>query len=175
LADFGWIILAAAGLALLLPVAHIGVGTDPVGALYAMTAGVFWALYIIYGQKAGEDHGAHAAALGSAISVVIVLPIGLIDGGQTLFSGAVLLPGLLVAILGTAIPTALEMIALTRLPARTFGILMSIEPAFGALIGYVYLKEWLSAIQWIAIALVIVASMGATASAQQQIPLEASG
>jgi len=175
LVDFSWIILAGAGLTLLLPVAHIGVGTDPIGALYAMTAGVFWALYIVYGQKAGEDHGAHAAALGSAISAVLVLPFGLLDGGSTLFSSAMLLPGVVVAVLGTAIPTALEMIALTRLPARTFGILMSIEPAFGALIGYVYLKEWLTMTQWIAIALVIVASMGATASAQQKMPLEASG
>ena len=77
----------------------------------------------------------------------------------------VLLPGLAVGILSTALPYTLEMYALTRLPARTFGILMSIEPAFGALIGYVYLHEWLTAVQWTAIALVILASIGATASA----------
>jgi len=171
LIDFCWVLLAAAGLVLLLPVAHIGVGTDPVGALYALAAGACWALYIIYGQKAGANHGAQTAALGSVISAVIIVPIGLIDRGHALFSSSILLPGLVVAVLSTAIPYTFEMIALTRLPARTFGVLMSIEPAFGALIGYIYLHEWLSAVQWTAIALVIVASIGATASSQQKIPL----
>jgi inner membrane transporter RhtA len=173
LLDFCWILLAAAGLLLLLPVAHVGVGTDPVGALYALAAGACWALYIIYGQKAGAHHGAQTAALGSVISAAIIVPIGLADRGPALFSGAILLPGLVVAVLSNAIPFTLEMFALTRLPARTFGILMSIEPAFGALIGYVYLHEWLTPVQWTAIALVILASIGATASAQQKIPLSA--
>jgi inner membrane transporter RhtA len=79
----------------------------------------------------------------------------------------VLLPGLAVGILSTALPYTLEMYALTRLPARTFGILMSIEPAFGALIGVVYLHEMLTPIQWTAVALIIAASIGATASARQ--------
>src|ERR1700736_502882 len=65
LIDFCWVLLAAAGLVLLLPVTHIGVGTDPVGALYALAAGACWALYIIYGKKAGADHGAQTVALGS--------------------------------------------------------------------------------------------------------------
>ena len=107
------------------------------------------------------------------ISAVIIVPIGLADRGYGLFSSSILLPGLAVAILSTVIPYTLEMIALTRLPARTFGVLMSIEPAFGALIGYVYLHEWLTALQWTAIALVILASIGATASAQQKIPVAA--
>jgi inner membrane transporter RhtA len=173
LIDFLWIVLAAAGLLLLLPVAHIGVGIDPLGALYALAAGACWALYIIYGQKAGADHGTQTVAIGSLISAVIVVPIGLVDRGHVLFSGSVLLPGLAVGVLSTALPYTLEMYALTRLPARTFGILMSIEPAFGALIGFVYLHEWLTAIQWTAIALVILASIGATASARQKIPIGA--
>jgi inner membrane transporter RhtA len=171
LIDFCWILLAAAGLLLLLPVAHIGVGTDPIGALCALVAGGCWALYIIYGQKAGADHGAQTVALGSLISAVIVIPIGLIDRGHTLFAGSILLPGLAIAILSTVIPYTLEMYALTRLPARTFGVLMSIEPAFGALIGYVHLHESLTAAQWTAIALIILASIGATASAPQKVPL----
>jgi inner membrane transporter RhtA len=173
LIDFCWVLLAAAGLVLLLPVTHIGVGTDPVGALYALAAGACWALYIIYGKKAGADHGAQTVALGSLISAIIVVPIGLIDRGHALFSSSILLPGLAVAVLSTALPYTLEMIALTRMPARTFGVLMSIEPAFGALIGYVHLHEWLTATQWTAIGLVILASIGATASAQQKVPLGA--
>jgi inner membrane transporter RhtA len=171
--DFCWILLAAAGLLLLLPVAHVGVGIDPLGGLYALAAGACWALYIIYGQKAGADHGTQTVAIGSLISALIVIPIGLVDRGSALFSSSILLPGLAVGILSTALPYTLEMYVLTRLPARTFGILMSIEPAFGALIGLVYLHEWLTAIQWTAIALVIVASIGATASARQKIPIGA--
>jgi inner membrane transporter RhtA len=173
LIDFCWILLAAAGLLLLMPVAHVGVGIDPLGGLYALAAGACWALYIIFGQKAGADHGTQTVALGSLISALIVIPIGLLDRGPSLFSGSILLPGLAVGILSTALPYTLEMYALTRLPARTFGILMSIEPAFGALIGFVYLHEWLTAIQWTAIALVIVASIGATASARQKIAIGA--
>jgi inner membrane transporter RhtA len=173
LSDFCWILLAAAGLLLLLPVTHVGVGIDPLGGLYALAAGACWALYIIYGQKAGADHGTQTVAIGSLISALIVIPIGLIDRGPALFSSSILLPGLAVGILSTALPYTLEMYALTRLPARTFGILMSIEPAFGALIGFAYLHEWLSAVQWTAIALVIVASIGATASARQKIPIGA--
>jgi len=168
LIDFCWIVLAAAGLLMLLPVAHVGVGIDPLGAAFALAAGVCWALYIIFGQKAGADHGAQSVALGSLISALFVVPLGLFDRDTSLLTGSVLLPGLAVGILSTALPYTLEMYALTRLPARTFGILMSIEPAFGALIGVVYLHEWLTAIQWTAIALIIVASVGATASARQQ-------
>jgi inner membrane transporter RhtA len=171
LLDFGWIVLAAASLTLLLPVTHIGVGTDPVGALLALAAGGAWALYIVYGQKAGAGHGAHAAALGSVISAIVVVPIGLFDRGTALFSGSILLPGLLVAVLSTAVPYTLEMIALTHLNARTFGVLMSMAPAFGAVIGYFYLHEWLTPLQWTAIALVIVASVGATVNANQKIPV----
>jgi inner membrane transporter RhtA len=170
LLDFGWILLAATGLGLLLPVAHLGVGIDPLGALFALLAGVCWAIYIVYGQRAGAAHGTQTVAIGSLISAIIVVPIGLIDRGSALFSGAILLPGLAVGILSTALPYTLEMYALTRLPARTFSILMSIEPAFGALFGLVYLHEWLTAIQWTAIVLIIVASVGATASARPTTP-----
>jgi inner membrane transporter RhtA len=173
LVDYCWIVLAAGGLLLLLPVAHLGVGIDPLGALYALAAGACWALYIIFGQKAGADHGTQTVAIGSLISAVIVVPIGLFDRGPALFSGPMLLPGLAVGVLSTALPYTLEMFALTRLPARTFGILMSMEPACAALIGYFYLHERLTAFQWAAIGLVIAASIGATASVQQQIPMNA--
>jgi inner membrane transporter RhtA len=173
LVDFCWIVLSAAGLILLLAVAHIGVGTDPVGAVLALAAGGCWALYIVYGQKAGADHGAQTVALGSVISAILIVPIGVIDQGAALLSGAILLPALAVAILSTVLPYSLEMVALTRLPARTFGVLMSIEPAFGALLGYVHLHEWLTAVQWTAIALIILASIGSAASAGQKIPMPA--
>jgi inner membrane transporter RhtA len=169
--DFLWILLAVTGLVLLLPIAHLGTGIDPVGAAYALGAGGFWALYIVYGQRAGADHGAQTSALGSVISAIVIVPIGLAGASPALFSGSIVLPGLAVAVLSTALPYSLEMIALTRMPARTFGILMSLEPAFGALFGYLYLNEWLTPVQWTAMALVMLASIGATATSRHSRPL----
>lgn len=169
--DFCWVVLATGGLLLLLPIAHLGGGIDPIGILYALAAGACWALYIIFGQKAGADHGAQTVALGSVISTIIIAPIGLVTAGSALLSRSILLPGLAVATLSTALPYTLEMIALTRMPARTFGILMSVEPALAALFGLVYLNERLSSMQLSAIALIIAASIGTTATVQQKVPM----
>jgi inner membrane transporter RhtA len=168
--DFCWVALAAGGLFLLLPIASLDAGVDPVGAFYALVAGACWALYIVFGKKAGADHGAQTVALGSVISAVIIVPLGFIDQGSALFSHKILLPALAVAVLSTALPYTLEMIALTRLPARTFGVLMSIEPAFGAVIGYLYLSERLTTLQWIAIVLIIAASIGTTTTGEANVP-----
>jgi len=166
--DFLWIALAAAGLLLLLPIGFAHVGIDPTGALFALGAGACWALYIVFGQKAGAAYGAQAVALGSVIAALIVVPIGIAAAGTRLFSAAALPYGLAIALLSTALPYTLEMIALTRLPARTFGVLMSIEPVFGALAGWVMLHELLLPGQWAAIAMIILASIGTTWTATSQ-------
>jgi len=162
--DFCWALLAAGGLVLLLPVGQLSNAIDPIGILYALAAGFWWALYIIYGRRAGADHGAQTVALGSVISTIIVAPIGLATAGAHLFTRSILLPGLAVAVLSTALPYTLEMIALTRIPARTYGILASADPALAAVFGLLYLHERLSGLQWTAIALIIVASIGTTTS-----------
>ncbi|WP_263139443.1 threonine/homoserine exporter RhtA [Pseudomonas sp. RIT-PI-AD] len=162
--DFLWIGLAVLGLLLLLPLGQNVDAIDPLGAAYALGAGVCWALYILYGQKAGADHGTQGAALGVAIAALCVAPVGIADAGSTLFTLAAIPTALAVAVLSTALPYTLEMIALTRLPARTFGTLASIEPAIGALSGLVFLGELLSLTQWLAIGAIIVASVGAISS-----------
>jgi inner membrane transporter RhtA len=171
--DFLWIALAAAGLALLLPIGRGHGNVDPTGALFALGAGSCWALYIVFGQRAGADYGPQTVALGSIIASIIVVPIGVAQAGQSLLSAAVLPYGLAIALLSTAVPYTLEMLALTRLPARTFGILMSIEPVFGAVVGWAMLHEQLSLVQWVAIALIILASIGTTltASAHRASPV----
>ena len=172
--DFLWIGLAAAGLALLLlPGSHAQASVDPVGVLFALGAGGCWALYIVFGQKAGADYGAQTVALGSVIAATVVVPIGIAEAGTRLFSSAVLPYGVAIALLSTALPYTLEMIALTRLPARTFGILMSIEPVFGALVGWAMLHERLSVPQWVAITMIILASIGTTwtATVRQASPV----
>jgi inner membrane transporter RhtA len=172
--DFLWVALAAAGLCLLLlPIGHAPVGIDLTGALFALGAGTCWALYIVFGQKVGRDYGAQAVALGSIIAAIIVVPVGIAAAGIRLFKPEALPYGFAIALLSTALPYTLEMLALTRLPARTFGILMSIEPAFGALFGWLILSEVLSGPQWVAIAMIIGASAGTTwtATAHQASPV----
>src|SRR5580658_1161718 len=169
--DFCWIVLAICGLVLLLPIAHQGSRLDPVGLLYAFAAGACWALYIIFGRRAGAAHGAQTVALGSVISAIVAAPLGLATAGSALLSRSVLLPGLAVAILSTALPYSLEMIALTRIPARTFGVLMSVDPALAATFGLVFLNERLSGLQWVAIILIIGASIGTTVTVQQKVPM----
>lgn len=160
--DFLWIGLAVFGLILLVPIGHAQNAVDLMGAGYALAAGGFWALYIIYGQKAGHDNGVQTAALGVMIAALFVAPVGLIHAGTALLNPALIPLAIGVAILSTALPYSLEMIALTRMPARTFGTLMSIEPAIGALCGLLFLHEMLSITQWLAIASIIAASIGAT-------------
>lgn len=160
--DFLWIVLAAIGLLLLIPTGATEAGIDLIGAGYALGAGVCWALYILFGQKAGADNGVTTAALGVMIAALFVAPIGIVHAGSALLTPALIPIAIGVAILSTALPYTLEMIALTRMPARTFGTLMSIEPAFGALSGLLFLQEYLSLSQWMAILCIILASVGAT-------------
>jgi inner membrane transporter RhtA len=171
--DFVWAALAAAGLYLLLPLGHAQTGIDTVGALYALGAGACWALYIVFGQRAGTDYGASAVALGSIIATIIVVPVGVAKAGALLFTAAALPYAFAIALLSTALPYTLEMIALTRLPARTFGILMSVEPAFGAFFGWMILHEVLNGQQWSAIAMIMLASIGTTwtAAAHREAPV----
>ena len=160
--DFLWIALAIIGLLLLIPTGEASNGIDLLGAAYALGAGICWALYILFGQKAGNDNGVQTAALGVMIAALFVAPFGIIHAGTALLTPALIPVALGVAILSTALPYTLEMVALTRLPARTFSTLMSIEPAFGALSGLLFLQEHLSLAQWLAITCIILASAGAT-------------
>ena len=162
--DFVWIGLAITGLLLLIPTGAGSQGIDLIGATYALGAGVCWAFYILFGQKAGADNGVQTAALGVMIAALFIAPIGIVHAGASLLTPSIIPIAIGVAILSTALPYTLEMIALTRMPARTFGTLMSIEPAFGALSGLLFLNEVLSFAQWLAILCIIMASVGATLS-----------
>jgi inner membrane transporter RhtA len=159
--DFLWVALVVAGLALLLPWNTQSQALDPVGVLYALSAAVGWATYILLGRRAGAAFGGDAVALGSAIGALVAVPVGLIHAGMGLFTLSTLPFALGVAVLSSALPYSLEMHALTRLPARTVGILVSVEPAMGALLGLAFLDEHLTAFQWLAIAAIIAASIGA--------------
>ena len=169
--DVAWVALAVAGLLLLVPWSSQHAALDPLGVAYALGAGLCWALYIVFGQKAGADHGPQAVALGAAIAALVAVPWGVLESGMDLLAPALLPMGIGVAVLSMALPYSLEMIALTRLPTSTFGMLMSLEPAIGALCGFVFLHEHLGILQWLAILAVVIASAGATLGARTATPV----
>jgi inner membrane transporter RhtA len=160
--DLLWVALAATGLALILPLQGLQAAgaLDPVGIALALMAGAFWALYIVVGQHVAHRYGRDATPMGMLAGALVVVPLGLAQSGIGLLRPEWLWPGLVVAALSSALPYALEMYALRHLPKRSFSILLSLEPAVGAVAGWIMLSEALSAQQWLAIALVMAASMG---------------
>ena len=161
--DYLWVALAALGLSILLPITNAGAAVDRTGVLFALAAGVGWGLYIVFGQKAGRAHGAAASTWGLIIAAILTTPIGVADAGRQLVSFGALPYGIGVAIFSSALPYTLEMVALRRLSTRTFGTLMSFEPAIAALAGVVLLHEHLTTLQYAAIGAIIIASVGAVA------------
>ncbi len=177
--DFVWVALAIAGLALLLPLGLKGpVGAestslDPVGLLYAVAAAVFWAMYIVFGKRAGHLHAGHTVSLGLFIAALVVVPVGVVHAGAALLSPTVLLIGLAVAVVSSAIPISLEMMALKRLPQEAFGIMISMEPAVAAVLAMGLLGEHLSLVQWLAIGCIVAASMGSALTAHKPTTIAA--
>ena len=169
--DLVWVAIAVGGLAMLLPLGRTLTPLDPVGMVYALGAGVCWALYITFGQKAGDLQGVQTTALGMIVAAIVVIPVGVAHAGAALLNPSAIALGAAVGLLSTALPYTLEMVVLTRLPARTFGILMSLEPALGAMAGLALLGQRLTPIQWLAIGAVMVASAGATATAGPRAPV----
>jgi len=170
--DFLWVILAVIGLWYLLPLGDNVSHVDLTGAAYALGAGACWAVYIISGQKAGEEHGPATVAMGSLIAAIVFVPLGAFQAGELLWHWSILPLGIAVAILSTALPYSLEMIALTRIPTRTFGTLMSMEPALAALSGMVFLGEKLNLQQIAALMCIVVASVGSTMTLRKESNIE---
>ncbi|WP_367272205.1 DMT family transporter [Deinococcus sp.] len=163
--DFVWVLLAGVGIAMITPHGglHGGAGgpLDWVGAGYALTAGAFWVVYILAGGAVGRRlPGVAGVVPGMLIAALMTLPLGLWQGGPQLFAPHVLLLGLGVATLSSALPYTLEMRALRAIPARIMGILLSLEPAIAALSGLLFLHERLSTTQWLALLCVVAASAG---------------
>ncbi|EPR9104867.1 threonine/homoserine exporter RhtA [Cronobacter sakazakii] len=170
--DFLWVALAVLGLWFLLPLGQDVTHVDPLGAACALGAGVCWAIYIIAGQKAGAEHGPATVALGSLIAAIVFVPIGAAAAGEALWHWSVLPAGIGIAILSTALPYSLEMTALTRLPTRTFGTLMSMEPALAAFTGMIFLGETLTLVQWLALLSIIIASVGSTLTLRRETQIK---
>ncbi|MFF9350948.1 DMT family transporter [Streptomyces sp. NPDC014734] len=135
---------------------------DPVGAAFALGAGVMWATYIVFSARTGRRFPqADGLAMAMVVATVLTLPLGILESGSKLFVPSTLGLGAAVALLSSVLPYTLEFMALRRLPAPTFAILMSLEPAIAAMAGFLVLGQALATTDALAIALVIGASMGA--------------
>jgi inner membrane transporter RhtA len=163
--DALWVALAAAGVLLLSNFGDFG-DLDETGVALALLAGCFWGAYILLSARAGRRFpGGAGLALAMVAAGAVLFPLGVTEGGGTLLRPEILGIGFGVAMLSSAIPYSLELEALRSLPAGVFGVLMSLEPAAGALAGYVVGGEALAGRELAAIGLVVVASAGAASSA----------
>lgn len=160
-----WALLAAIGVFALTEAG--GGGISVLGVLFALAAATCWGLYIPLGAALGKrTSGGRGLALAMAIGSLISLPLGIAETGPALFSPVALAAGFGVAMLSSVLPYSVELEALRRIPARVFGVLMSLEPAVAALVGLLVLGQALHPVQWVAIACVVVASAGATRTQQ---------
>lgn len=160
--DLVWVGLAGVGVALL--------GIEPgeltvAGVLFALLAGAAWAAYILLSASTGRRWpGISGLAVASVVGAVVLAPPAVLDAGTDLLDPTVLVLGVAVGLLSSVIPYSFELRALRHIPPRVFGVLMSLEPAAAALAAMVLLGEFLTALQWTALACVVVASVGATRS-----------
>ena len=167
--DFVWVGLAILGLVLLFPFDQAAQPLDPIGMAFALGAGACWALYIVAGQRPSGVSGNHTVCLGMFVGMLVLMPIALLAGMPAhTFEPMSLLYFVALAVLASALPFTLEMIALRNLSALSFGTLMSLEPAIAALSGLVFLGETLLWTQWLALATIISASVGCTVTSQRR-------
>lgn len=171
--DLIWVCMAILGLMLLFPFQEAQHGLDPLGIILALSAGACWALYIIAGQKPSGISANHTVCLGMFVAMLCMLPIALYFNFplQQLLQTENLLAFLALAILASALPFSLEMIALRRLSPLVFGTLTSLEPAMAALSGFIFLHEQLLWTQCLALAIIISASIGCTITTHQAKPM----
>ncbi len=170
--DLLWVAFAAAGILLLTNPFGSGGSLDAFGVGLALFAGVLWAVYILLSVRVGRVWPrASGLAVGCAVGALVVTPAGIVQGGAELLTPELLAAGALVGLACSVIPYGLEMEALRRIPEGVFGVLMSLEPAVAALAGLLVLGQGLSAVEIVAIGLVVVASAGAAAEASQNVPV----
>lgn len=164
--DFLWAFLAIAGVTIISLQKFSPSALDPLGVVFALSAGGCWALYILFGKKAGTTiPGGKLVALGMFVAALVIFPLFLFFRENTpIFQFQVLKFAFIVAILSSAFPYTLEIFAIKALPLKIFGILMSLEPAIAAFSGMIFLKEELALFQWLAIACIISASIGCSLS-----------
>lgn len=162
-----WAVLAFGGVALL---GRGGFDTlNPIGVALTAGASLMWVSYILLSARTGKHfERLDGLALAMTFAAIVTVPFGVLTAGVAIVHPPVLLIGLAVALLSSAIPYGLELVALRRLPASTFSILLSLAPGLGAIAGLVILGQQLALLDAAAIALVVIASMGAVRAAARR-------
>ncbi len=162
--DYIWVLLAIIGIVLMVPWGSANTENFSVfGAACALGAGFCWAIYIYFGQKVVQQNiGMHALTIAIIISALALLPIGLYQDAPALVQTQHWGKVLMVALLATAIPYALDLLALKSLSKLSYGTLSSLSPALAALAGMVLLKEQINTWQWVALGCIMLASVGVT-------------
>lgn len=162
--DVLWALLAGSGIVLLAPWG--GLHVDGLGMLFALLAGGCWAVYIVLSARVGRSFaGGSGLTLAMVVAGFVLLPIGVASAGRHLLDMRLLAGGAVVAVLSSVIPYSLEMEALRSLATRVFGVLMSLEPAVAAILGFVILRQVLDLRAVVALVLVSAASLGASRAA----------
>ena len=136
--DLFWVACSIAGILLLLPDMSSEESLDPVGVILALAAGACWAGYILFGKKTGmQSSGGATVALGMTVAAIVLVPYGGIMQAST-FTWEVIPLGIGIAVLSSALPYTLEMVALRNMPSQGFSIMMSLEPAIASLAAFVF-------------------------------------
>ena len=166
LIDYLWVLLAAIGIVLIAPWSNNGI--DLLGVLFALLAGALWAAYIVLGTKVSKImKGGDAVATGMLFASVLIVPFGILENGLTNLTPTFLYLGIALALLSSAIPFTLEMKALGQLPARTFSILMSLEPAAASIFAFIFLQEYITFNEILDVVFVVIASVGSTITSKR--------
>jgi inner membrane transporter RhtA len=165
--DFFWVLLAASGIVLIAPWSSNGI--DLLGVLFALLAGALWAAYIVLGGKISKImKGGDAVATGMLFATILIVPFGILGNGLNSLTPKLFSLGIALALLSSAIPFTLEMKALGQLPARTFSILMSLEPAAASICALIFLQEYLTFNEVLAVFFVVIASAGSTITSRSK-------
>ena len=172
--DYIWVLCAILGIALMVPWQQAAQANFSLsGAAFALGAGLCWALYIYFGHKVVRQNiGMHALSIAICLSALVLLPIGLVQHPDHLLQTEHWGKALLIAILATAIPYALDLFALKRLSKLSYGTLSSLSPALAALAGLLLLSEKISGLQWVALGFIMLASIGVSLRSKNEDPLE---
>jgi inner membrane transporter RhtA len=168
--DLLWVVLATAGILLLAPLGLFGgMDLDPVGVAFALLAGCLWASYILLSARTGSAFpGGTGLVIALCVGTFALFPFGIAGAVHALLDPRLLLAAFGVAMLSSAIPFSLELEALRKIPARVFGVLMSLEPAVAALAGLIVLGERLEMRAVAAVLLVSFAAAGASLFARRE-------
>ncbi len=167
--DYVWVCLAILGVALMVPWQDTSADNfSYIGAAFALGAGICWAVYIYFGQRVVRQNiGMHALSIAIVLSAMVMLPISAVHNPTALIQTQYWGQALVIALLATAIPYALDLMALKQLSKLSYGTLSSLSPALGALAGWLLLKEQITLLQSIALLCIMIASVGVTLRASR--------